>query len=58
MVVSDYSINLEDSGKLTIVSVEPRHAGNYRFTVSNSSGSVQGQVRNGENLNCPSCDEE
>ena len=48
MIASDYSMTLDNSGKLTIVCVEPRHAGNYRFTVSNSSGSVQGQVRRSE----------
>ena len=55
MVVSDYSIKLSESGKLTILCAEPRHNGKYRFTVSNSAGSVQGQVtlavcsENGEN---------
>ena len=44
MVVSDYSIKLSESGKLTIVCAESRHNGRYRFTVSNSAGSVQGQV--------------
>jgi len=44
MVVSDYSIDISESGKLTFVCVELRHAGNYRFTVSNNAGSVQGQV--------------
>lgn len=55
MVVSDYSIKLSESGKLTILCAEPCHNGKYRFTVSNSAGSVQGQVtlavcsENGEN---------
>ena len=44
MVMPDYSIELDAQGKLTIVSVEQKHAGVYRYTVSNSLGSVQGQV--------------
>ena len=44
MVVSDYSLNLKNDGQMTFVCVEPRHAGVYRFTVSNNVGSVQGQV--------------
>lgn len=44
MITPDYSIELDDKGKLTIVSVEQKHAGVYRYTVSNNLGSVQGQV--------------
>ena len=44
MVMADYSIELDERGKLTIVSVEQKHAGVYRYTVSNNLGSVQGQV--------------
>ena len=44
MVTSDYSLELDERGKLTIVSVELKHAGVYRYTVSNNLGSVQGQV--------------
>ena len=44
MVTSDYAIELSDDGKLTFVCVELKHAGVYRFTVSNNAGSVQGQV--------------
>ena len=44
MVMSDYSLELGDKGRLTIISVELKHAGVYRYTVSNNLGSVQGQV--------------
>ena len=44
MVATDYSIDLSEDGRLTIISAEPRHAGTYRFTVSNNAGSLQGQV--------------
>ena len=44
MVSSDYAIEAGDDGCLTFVCVERKHAGTYRFTVSNNAGSVQGQV--------------
>ena len=44
MVASDYAIDVEEDGTLTFVSVELKHAGVYKFTVSNSAGSLQGQV--------------
>ena len=44
MVAADYAIDVQEDGTLTFVCVELKHAGTYRFTVSNSAGSVQGQV--------------
>ncbi len=44
MVMPNYAIELSDSGAVTFICVEPHHAGSYRYTVSNSVGSVQGQV--------------
>ncbi len=48
MVAPDYAIDVQEDGTLTFVCVELKHAGTYRFTVSNSAGSVQGQVRGWE----------
>ena len=44
MVTGDYATEINDRGALTFVCVELKHAGTYRFTVSNPAGSVQGQV--------------
>ena len=44
MLSANYALEIGDDGSLTFVSVETKHAGVYRFTVSNSAGSVQGQV--------------
>lgn len=44
MVTSDYALEVREDGTLVFVCVELIHAGVYKFTVSNSAGSVQGQV--------------
>lgn len=44
MVSSNYAQEVQEDGSLMFVCVEFKHAGVYRFTVSNSAGSVQGQV--------------
>ena len=40
----DYSTELDGKGRLTIVSMELKHASVYRYTVRNTLRSVQGQV--------------
>lgn len=44
MVTPDYATEISEKGQLTFVCVEKKHAGVYKFTVSNNAGSVQGQV--------------
>ena len=44
MVTPDYATEISDKGQLTFFCVEKKHAGVYRFTVSNNAGSIQGQV--------------
>ena len=44
-MASDYATELSEDGTLTFVCVETKHSGTYRYTVSNSAGSVQGQVK-------------
>ena len=44
MVLSDYACDVGEDGTLVFACVELKHAGLYRFTVSNSAGSIQGQV--------------
>lgn len=44
MVTSDYAQEVREDGTLVFVCVELKHAGPYKFTVSNSAGSIQGQV--------------
>ena len=38
----DYSTEVGKDGSLTLITVEPKHAGTYTFTVSNNVGSVEG----------------
>ncbi len=45
LMASDYATELSEDGTLTFVCVETKHSGTYRYTVSNSAGSVQGQVK-------------
>lgn len=44
MVIPDYATEISDKGQLMFVCVEKKHAGVYRFTVSNTAGSIQGHV--------------
>lgn len=44
MVVPNYAQEVQEDGTLVFVCAELKHAGLYRFTVSNSAGSIQGQV--------------
>ena len=44
MVTPDYATEIAENGQLKFVCVEKKHAGVYRFTVSNTAGSIQGQV--------------
>ena len=44
MVSSDYSHEVKDDGTLILVCAELKQSGEYRFTVSNNAGSIQGQV--------------
>ena len=41
-VKNDYSTEVGKDGSLTLITVEPKHAGTYTFTVSNKVGSVEG----------------
>ena len=41
-VEDDYSSELRKDGSLVLVSVDPKHAGTYTFTLSNRVGSVEG----------------
>ena len=41
-VKDDYSTEVGKDGSLTLITVEPKHAGTYTFTVSNKVGSVEG----------------
>ena len=41
-VKNDYSTEVGKDGSLTLMAVEPKHAGTYTFTVSNTVGSVEG----------------
>ena len=41
-VEDDYSIGVGKDGSLTFACVELKHAGTYTFSVSNSTGSVEG----------------
>ena len=41
-VKDDYSTEVGKDGSLTLMTVEPKHAGTYTFTVSNNVGSVEG----------------
>ena len=44
-VESDYSTEVRDDGSLTFACVEPKHAGTYHFSASNSEGSVEGNTK-------------
>ena len=44
-VESDYSTEVRDDGSLTFAFVEPKHAGTYHFSASNSEGSVEGNTK-------------
>ena len=44
-VVSDYSLEVEGQGNLTIASSEPRHTGVYQLVAQNSAGSVEKEVK-------------
>lgn len=44
MVSCDYSHEVKEDGTLILVCAELNQTGEYRFTVSNNAGSVQGQV--------------
>ena len=39
---NDYSTEVGKDGSLTLMAVEPKHAGTYTFTASNTVGSVEG----------------
>ena len=41
-VKDNYSTEVGKDGSLTLITVEPKHAGTYTFTVSNKVGSVEG----------------
>ena len=41
-VKDDYPTEVGKDGSLTLITVEPKHAGTYTFTVSNKVGSVEG----------------
>ena len=41
-VKDDYPTEVGKDGSLTLITVEPKHAGTYTFTVSNNVGSVEG----------------
>ena len=43
-VEADYATELGEDGSLTLVCVEPKHAGTYHFIASNEAGSVEGSV--------------
>ena len=40
---NDYAHEISSDGSLTIVTVEMKHAGNYRLVATNSVGTVEGQ---------------
>ena len=44
-VKNDYSTEVGKDGSLTLMAVEPNHAGTYTFTVSNKVGSVEGSTK-------------
>ena len=44
-VKDDYSTEVGKDGSLTLITVEPKHAGTYTFTVSNKVGSVEGSTK-------------
>ena len=44
MVTADYATEISEKGELSFVCIEKKHAGVYKFTVSNNAGSIQGQV--------------
>ena len=44
IISSDYAMEVKNDGSLVLACAELKHTGTYRFTVSNSAGSVQGQV--------------
>ncbi len=52
MVVSDYACEVQEDGTLVLVCAEQKHAGLYRFTVSNNAGSIQGQVGGALSRDC------
>ena len=43
-VEADCATELGEDGSLTLVCVEPKHAGTYHFTASNEAGSVEGSI--------------
>lgn len=43
-MVDNYATELGEDGSLTLVCVEPRHAGIYHFIASNEAGSVEGSI--------------
>ena len=43
-LTSDYSMELQEDGSLSIVSTELRHSGVYRLSAKNSKGSVEREV--------------
>ena len=43
-LTSDYSMELQEDGSLSIVSSELRHGGVYRLSAKNSKGSVEREV--------------
>ena len=43
-LTSDYSLELQQDGSLSIVSTELRHSGVYRLVAKNSKGSAERQV--------------
>ena len=43
-LTSDYSMELQEDGTLSIVSTELRHSGVYRLSAKNSKGSVEREV--------------
>ena len=47
MVTADYATEIEEDGALVFICVELKHAGTYKYTVSNNAGSIQGQVCDG-----------
>ncbi len=44
MLTSNYAHDVGEDGSLTFMCVEIKHGGTYRYTASNSAGSVQGEV--------------
>jgi len=44
-VVSDYSLEVEREGNLTIASSVARHTGVYQLVAQNSAGSVEKEVK-------------